>query len=178
MLLYCYTINSIAIDIIDHPSLTKLNKEKVQLYKPVQKVQKIPKYSANQNNAFIQTKFCSKSRNLAPIPPKSSIYNFERKSSNVKNDDANVEIFHKIVLCDYENNEIQNEINSVIKKSFILPKPFIAKHFIENYIIFIINKNANNNKKKEFTFLNSCIKKHLINLEFFSIFKKSKRILL
>lgn len=134
----------IAIDIIDHPFLTKLDKEKVQLYKPVQKVpkfnpsqtiqkvQQIPKCPANQNNAFIQTKFCSKSRNLAPIPPKSSIYNFERKSSNVKNDDANVDIFHKIVLCDYENNEIKNEMNSVIKKSFILPKHFIAKHFIHD----------------------------------------------
>lgn len=140
-----------AIDLIDHPFLTKFDKEQVQLYKspqkvlPFQKVQSAPKFSAAQNNSYSPNR-CSqqptmKSTNLSPTRIRSfsalseSIGQNNRQISPITDEGeiplrrSNMSTYANY-LFDHENNESNG--SSTAKKNFIVPGYTVTKHCFSN----------------------------------------------
>lgn len=121
-----------AIDLIGHPFLTKFDNEQIQLYKPPQLPQnKIP---IIQNNNFVP--LLKSIRKPSPsIRPMNNFCNVNlRRSSNMSvpkvMDDFNTPFkkMNNSLPLSIENNQLNNNFNSPLRKSFVVPRHFVTKY--------------------------------------------------
>ncbi|KAK8897031.1 hypothetical protein M9Y10_014964 [Tritrichomonas musculus] len=159
-----------AIDLIDHPFLTKYDKDQIQFYKPpqtrqkpqssiaIQKVQSLPKYSFGINNAFPPKKINNNTNanqrlDNIPLPaqPVSNLYELPRRSSNL-----NSHIATSRFMNEPDNSARKANLNTLNIDYHQKPLSFIH----ENNEL-----NAINNSKKNFTIPNHFITKYYFHEE-------------
>ena len=131
-----------AIDLLDHPFLTKYDKEKVQLYKPpiIQTTNKslpqIPNINSNKLN------FLQKINNIAPLNNRQNLNCLRGLNNNVqivrpkyvKEVASSLKKFDKNNNFNFypQENCQPNNLNSNNKKSFIIPSNFVTKYCFLN----------------------------------------------
>lgn len=140
-----------AIDLIDHPFLSKFDNEQIQFYKspqkvqPIQKVQSLQKFPIPQNNSYSPTRCPLPStklsmtnnnttspriRSTSNLSPTKYTYNYS--NNPIISDDYEISPrrsnLSNYVLYNHENNELNTSQNLTVSKNFVIPNYIVTKH--------------------------------------------------